>query len=148
MVVRFCCSQVAQLASQGKVVGLDRSELMLRVASARNTAAIEHGRLELLLGSVDELPVFASLFDKVFAVNVFMFWDDPVAVLRGLHAIMKPRGLIGLTLQPRQRGATNDDTLVMAERMEAALSGAGFSEIHSEMLKLKPVNAATTLGRA
>jgi hypothetical protein len=31
--------------------------------------------VELLLGSADHVPDFGARFDKVFAVNVFMFWD-------------------------------------------------------------------------
>jgi SAM-dependent methyltransferase len=71
--------RAAALASRGKVVGIDHSELMLRAARRRNAKAIEAGRVELLLGSADRLPDFASRFDKVYAVNVYMFWDDPVA---------------------------------------------------------------------
>jgi hypothetical protein len=38
-----------------------------------------------------------------------MFWDDPIAILRSLLRVMKPGGTISLTLQPRNRGATNGD---------------------------------------
>ncbi len=138
----------AALASSGKVVGIDHSELMLRQASRRNANAVATGRMELLLGSVERLPVFSARFDKVLAVNVFMFWSDPVAVLRGLRQVMSTGGAIALTLQPRRRGATRDDTQAAAERMAAALRNAGFGDVRIEILEMEPVPATCVLGRA
>ncbi len=141
-------ARAAELASAGKVVGIDHSELMLRHARRRNAAAIRAGRVELVLGSVDTLPPhFEACFDKVLAVNVYMFWKDPVSVLGGLRRVMKPGGAIALTLQPRRRGATADDTRAAAERMEASLRGAGFTEVRAELLEMAPVPAACVIGR-
>jgi SAM-dependent methyltransferase len=140
-------ARAAQLASRGKVVGIDHSELMLREARRRNAKAIEGGRVELLLGSAECLPDFSTHFDKVLAVNVFMFWKDPVAVLRGLRAVMKPGGRISVTFQPRRNGATSHDTRVGAERIAAAIRDADFDEVRIEILDMKPVDAACVLGQ-
>jgi ubiquinone/menaquinone biosynthesis C-methylase UbiE len=137
----------AELATAGKVVGLDHSELMLRHASRRNAKAIRTGRVELLLGSADALPRLEDRFDKVMAVNVYMFWKDPVSVLSGLRQVMNPGGVIALTLQPRRRGATADDTRAAAERMSDSLHAAGFGEVRTEFLEMAPVAAACALGR-
>lgn len=141
-------ARAAELASAGKVVGLDHSELMLRQATRRNAELIRAGRVELLLGSADALPRFERRFDKVLAVNVYMFWKDPVAVLGGLRLAMNPGGVIALTLQPRNRGATADDTRDAAERMTASLRAAGFGEVRTEIMEMAPVAAACVLGRA
>jgi ubiquinone/menaquinone biosynthesis C-methylase UbiE len=141
-------ARAAELASAGKVVGIDHSELMLRQASRRNAGVIRAGRVELLVGSAGDLPRFDGPFDKVFAVNVFMFWEDPVAVLTGLRQVMKPGGVIAVTLQPRNRGATADDTQAAAERIAASLRAAGFAEVRMEILEMAPVPAACVLGRA
>jgi SAM-dependent methyltransferase len=138
----------AQLASRGKVVGIDRSPLMLRQASRRNAKAIAEGRVEVQLGSAERLPELGIRFDKVFAVNVYMFWEDPVGVLRGLRDVMKPGGTIALTLQPRRAGATRDDTRVAAERMVGSLREAGFVNVRAEIFDMRPVDAACVLGQA
>jgi SAM-dependent methyltransferase len=140
-------ARAAELATAGKVVGIDHSELMLRQATRRNVKAIRAGRVELLLGSADALPRFEGRFDKVLAVNVYMFWKDPVSVLSGLRQEMNPGGVIALTLQPRRRGATAADTRVAGEHMVASLRAAGFGEVRSEILDMAPVAAACVLGR-
>ena len=140
-------ARATQLATAGKVVGIDHSALMLRQARWRNAAALRAGRVELLLGSADALPRFDGRFDKVLAVNVYMFWNDPASVLSGLRDVMKPDGVIALTLQPRNRGATRDDALAAVEQMATSLKGAGFSEVRAEMLEMAPVAAACVIGR-
>jgi ubiquinone/menaquinone biosynthesis C-methylase UbiE len=140
-------ARAAALATRGKVVGIDHSALMLRQATRRNASAIAEGRVELLLGSTDTLPRFDEGFDKVLAVNVYMFWKDPVAVLRSLRRVMTPGGVIALTLQPRRRRATSEDTLAAAERMTTSLREAGFGEVRTEILPMAPVPAACVLAR-
>ncbi len=90
----------AERAHPGKVVGVDHSDLMRREAGRRNARAIEAGLVELHVASVDAMPAFDGPFDKVFAVNVYMFWPDPVRALARLAAVLKPRGTIALTFQP------------------------------------------------
>jgi ubiquinone/menaquinone biosynthesis C-methylase UbiE len=140
-------ARAAELATAGKVVGIDHSELMLRQARRRNAKAISAGRVELWLGSADALPRFDIRFDKVLAVNVYMFWEHPVSVLSGLREVMCPGGVIALTLQPRSRNATADDTRAAAGRMSASLQAAGFGEVRTELLDMAPVAAACVLGR-
>jgi hypothetical protein len=60
---------------------------------------------------------------------------------------MKPGGVIALTLQPRRRGATADDTQAAAKRMAASLEAAGFGEVRTEILEMAPVPAGCVLGR-
>ena len=89
---------------EGYVCGLDHSEEMLRQAARRNAAAIRTGHVELRLGSVDSLPVFAERFDKILAVNVIMFWDQTSVRLEALRRVMRPGGRIAIAHQPRVAG--------------------------------------------
>jgi ubiquinone/menaquinone biosynthesis C-methylase UbiE len=140
--------RAAELASSGKVVGIDHSRLMLRQASRRNARAIAAGRVQLLLGPAERLPELPFRFDRVFAINVYQFWDEPVTVLRGLREVMKPGAAIAMTFQPRRRGATGGDTRTGAERMATSLFDAGFEKVRVEILDMKPVDAACVLGQA
>jgi ubiquinone/menaquinone biosynthesis C-methylase UbiE len=137
----------AERARRGKVVGIDHSDLMRRRAARHNARAIEAGLVELHVASMDAMPAFDGPFDKVFAVNVYMFWPDPARALARLAAVMKPGGTIALTFQPRNRGATNEDTRRGAERIAEGLRVAGFGGVRAEILPMKPVEAVCVLGR-
>jgi SAM-dependent methyltransferase len=138
----------AARALRGKVVGLDHSALMYRTATRRNARAIKAGRVELHVTSLDTMPPFEAPFDKVFAVNVYMFWPDPAAVLTALASVMEPGGVIALTFQPRNRGATSEDVRRGGERIAASLRAAGFLDARIEVLPLRPIDAVCVLGRA
>jgi ubiquinone/menaquinone biosynthesis C-methylase UbiE len=137
----------ARLVQEGKIVGVDHSEIMLHQASRRNAGAIAAGRVELHLASAEALPPFTSLFDKVMASNVHMFLKDPVGTFRRWHAIMRPGGWVAITHQSRNQGATDADSAEGAIRIAADLRAAGFADVRIETLEMKPVNAACVLGR-
>ncbi len=67
-------------ASDGLVVGVDASELMVRQARARQSAAIASGRLLVRQGDAAALPDAAATFDAVCGAHVVYFWPDPVAL--------------------------------------------------------------------
>ncbi len=137
----------AEQAFRGKVVGVDHSKEMHRQAVRRNAQSIEEGRVELHLASVNALPLFDHLFDKVFAINTHFFWLDPVTRLANLAAVMKPGAKIALTFQPRNKGASSQDTRKAARQISDDLTAAGFSEVRLEYLPMKPVEAVCVLGR-
>ena len=141
-------ARAAELAPHGRVVGIDHSELMLRQARRRNASALAAGRVELRLGSAERLPDFGVRFDKVLAVNVHIFWPDPVVVLRGIRGAMRPGGTLALTLQPRGRGVTTADARAAGDRMGRALRDAGFELVRVELLDMAPVAAVCVLGQA
>ncbi len=138
---------LAALAPRGRVVGLERSELMLRVARTRNARAIAEGRVELLLGSAESLPELPCRFDKALAVNVYMFWREPAAVLAGIRQVMTGGGTVALTLQPRLRGASDEGARRSGERMAASLREAGFTDVRVTILEMSPIDAACALAR-
>ncbi|MDE3041412.1 MAG: methyltransferase domain-containing protein [Nitrospirota bacterium] len=88
--------QVARIASQSRVAGVDFSEAMLRQASRRNAAAITAGRVELCLGDASALLYPDNTFHKIFATNVVYFWKDPLVNLQELLRVMKPGGRLAL----------------------------------------------------
>jgi ubiquinone/menaquinone biosynthesis C-methylase UbiE len=88
--------QIASLASQGRVAGVDFSETMLQQASRRNAAAIATGRVELCLSDASVLLYPENTFHKVFATNVVYFWKDPLANLQEIRRVMKPGGRLAL----------------------------------------------------
>ena len=130
--------ELARLATEGYVCGIDHSELMLRRAKRLNAEAIERGVVDLRLGSVDDLPGFDQPFDKILTVNAAMFWQEPVARLDNLRRLLRNGGLIAVAHQPRGRGASDETAAAKGRELEAALAQAGFSELRLETMALKP----------
>lgn len=104
----------AEKAKEGFVAGIDLSETMIRQAKQRNIVSIHEGCVQLRQADVSALPFESDSFDKVFAINSFHHWLDPVAGLRESLRVLRPGGLIALMEQPhgaiselaiRQRGA-------------------------------------------
>jgi ubiquinone/menaquinone biosynthesis C-methylase UbiE len=120
-------------ASQGWVAGIELSETMLEEAKRLNAAAIAAGRVELRQGNANSLPYVDGKFDKVFAVNVHYFWDDPLTALREMKRVMKGGGRIALGfvdkkgLEKQKFTKTGLFTLYSGEETAHLLMKAGFS---------------------
>jgi ubiquinone/menaquinone biosynthesis C-methylase UbiE len=135
-----------RLAGDGRVVGLDHSEVMLRQATRRNATAVRDQRVKLLLGSVAELPRFEEPFDKVFTINSIHFWEEPLERLKELRRVLKPGGMIAVTLQPRSRNATDATTTVIGDELADKLRAAGFKNVTVDIKQTTPVAVACVRG--
>jgi SAM-dependent methyltransferase len=130
--------ELARLAADGYVCGLDHSEVMVRQAARRNAEGVRRGRVELRLGCVERLPAFDVPFDKILAVNAMQFWDPPVKPLGELRRLLTSGGRIAIAFQPRGPGATDDVATRRGLELAAALGDAGFVDVRLETLELKP----------
>ena len=133
--------ELSRIAHEGRVCGIDHSDLMLRQAGKRNADGIRKGLVDLRLGSVAALPSFDAPFDRILAVNAVLFWDEPDARLRDLRRLLRPGGLIALAHQPRDPGATDETSAAEGRELAAALARTGFSDVRVESLHLKPAVA-------
>ena len=130
--------QLARRATDGVVCGIDHSEVMVRQATARNRVAVEHGRVDLRLGSALDLGDFSDMFDKVLVVNNLGMWPDPDARLKELRGAVRPGGRVAIVSQPRCPGATAATTERVGVETERLLRDAGFIRIRRELLNLRP----------
>src|SRR5947209_942998 len=73
------------------VVGLDQSEDMLAVASARPQA-----RVEFVRGEAERLPFEDGEFDALTFTYLLRYVDDPLATLRELARVVKPGGVVAM----------------------------------------------------
>lgn len=129
-----------------RAVGVDHSALMIAQASRRNAGAVKAGRLTLVEGTVETMSASVGPFDKMFSINVIQFVDRPAFVARA-KALLKPGGMLVTTYQPRHANATRADGLKMAEELNALLTQAGFADVRTQELELKPVPAVCVLAR-
>lgn len=141
--------RVVRRLPEGFVVGLDHSSAMARQAAARNRVAIDAGRMVLVEAAVDDLarPELAGPFDRVYAVNVALFWDDPAAVFRRLAERLAAGGWLAITHQPRLGDRSDAAALAVARRLAAAMLEAGLTDPRTERLtEISPI-AVCVIGR-
>jgi ubiquinone/menaquinone biosynthesis C-methylase UbiE len=129
---------LASQASQGLVVGIDHSEVMIRQASRRNAQAIRAGRVRLIRAPVEHLESVDGPFDAALAVNTVGFWPEPEARLREIGHMLRTGGRIALVSQPRCPGATASTSAAAAEELADLLREAGFRAVRRETLDLDP----------
>jgi SAM-dependent methyltransferase len=137
---------VSKMATEGTVVGVDHSPVMLQQAAKRNALAVREGKVALHQSSVSDLPAFDAPFDAIFTINSIHFWHDPVERLKELRRLLKPGGLIAVTIQPRAQNATDETARIVGEEVASNLERAGFSQCRLELKKMAPVSVACALG--
>lgn len=139
---------LSELTVDGFVAGIDHAEVMVQQARRRNAKALEAGKVCVRQQAVEELVLLnlPAPFDKIMAVNVQMFWDEPVAVLKNLRRFLRPGGCIALTYQPRTADATDAAARARGAEIVAQLEQAGFTAVRTVFKAMKPVGCICTLG--
>jgi SAM-dependent methyltransferase len=121
---------IADRTPSGFVAGVDPSPEMLQMASRRNRAALQSGRVELALGAAESLPFAGAHFDKVLAANCVQFWELPRA-LAEVRRVLKPGGtlLLGIRLREATQGrfASPGFSEGQVQALRAPLESAGFA---------------------
>jgi SAM-dependent methyltransferase len=120
-------------AARGFVAGIDHSATMVRAAGRRNAGLVRAGRMELKQGEVSALPYPDGSFDLAFSLHSIYFWEPPLDGLREIKRVLRPGGLLGITIQPRDRWDRRVDpgimTLYVGKEIAALFSEAGFRDV-------------------
>jgi ubiquinone/menaquinone biosynthesis C-methylase UbiE len=138
--------QISKIITNGYIAGIDHSKVMVRQARKRNREGIRQGKVEIMLGSASDMPHFGQPFDKIFAINAFQFWNEPEEILKNLRKLLKPGGIIALTLQPRLKKATDEGANKIGGEIVKHLEKAGYPKVRLETRKMKPVSAVCAIG--
>ncbi|MDD3852930.1 MAG: class I SAM-dependent methyltransferase [Syntrophomonadaceae bacterium] len=84
--------RMTEIASEGKVFGIDYSPDCVAWSSAYNEEWIKEGRVEILHSPVNELPFKDNFFDIVTAVETVYFWPDLAESFKEIKRVLKPGG--------------------------------------------------------
>ena len=87
---------LTSMVPDGRVLGIDHSEVMLGQAVQYNRCAIRSGRAELKQGRFNALPWGADTIDKILAVNVVYFLHADAAEIREARRVLRPGGLMAI----------------------------------------------------
>jgi ubiquinone/menaquinone biosynthesis C-methylase UbiE len=145
-----------KVGASGHVVGVDQSPGMLRIARER-AAAIGLSNVEFVESDAERLALPERSFDAVICRWGLMFMPDLDATLKRLHALTKPGGGFATAvwssrdkvplissgadvirkignLPPPPPGALEPCRLADTSILSAALTAAGYKQIHVEPL--------------
>lgn len=135
----------ARRARGGRIVGIDVSEPMVRMARARNREAIARGEIDVRLGDGVTLGVSGETYDRVVSVHSIYFWRDVENTLAEIASALAPGGRVVLAFRP-----VSDDLperfrdpiyrFPRPEQLERALRGLGL-----EVVELRPSRAAPSV---
>jgi ubiquinone/menaquinone biosynthesis C-methylase UbiE len=87
-------AEAVRQTPRGFVAGIDFSQAMYQMATRRNHRSIMEEHVELTLGDAQNLPYEDDSFDKIFAMNVFHFWSEPLRELAECRRVLKKGGLL------------------------------------------------------
>lgn len=83
-------SKLAEMASDGKVHGIDYSEESVTAAHRNNVRWIDIGRVSIREGTVSQLQFENNTFDLVTAIETHLFWPDLPADFREIYRVLRP----------------------------------------------------------
>jgi trans-aconitate methyltransferase len=117
-------SLVCEKLGGGTITAIDRSAKMIESASKRNAHHVASGVASFQIASPEEADLGDARFDKIFAINVGVFWrPQPVRELQILRDRLAPKGQLFLFHEPPP-GSTAPP---IAASVPAVLESSGFT---------------------
>lgn len=84
--------RMSDRSPQGKLIGVDYSPVSVEESTRTNAEDVASGKIQILQGSVDQLPLADDSFDRIITVESFYFWPDAVKDLKEVRRVLKTGG--------------------------------------------------------
>lgn len=130
-------SLVCDRLDSGSITAIDRSEKMIALARKRNSSHISSGKATFQAVDWNDVDPGAKPFNKIFAVNVNMFWTQPGSGLSKIRGLLAPGGTLRLFYQPPAAQKTAE----IVDKVTRALQDNGFTISEVLYKELKPTPA-------
>jgi cyclopropane fatty-acyl-phospholipid synthase-like methyltransferase len=115
---------VCERLDGGTIAAVDRSEVQVERALRRNAAEVDSGKAVIRVAEIAD--VDGGPFDKVFAVNVNVFWTEPATrELAAIRAVLAPGGRLYLFYDPPSPTKRRS----LEEKLVATLAAGGFEPV-------------------
>ena len=131
---------IAEQVPEGRVVGVDISDEMVRRAR-RNNAHVENAMFAI--GAADEIPWDANFFTHAISVEAAYYWPDPPAALREIRRVLREGGTAWLLLNYYRENVHAHHwrdvleipvQLLSAGEWAGVFAEAGFSDVRHERI--------------
>ncbi len=115
-------SLISRRLKDGMITAIDQSEKMIHIAKKKNAEYESAGKVKFLAAKFHKAELGHSRFNKIFAVNVNLFWMNAEHELEIIRERLLPNGSVYLFNQPPIAGKLR----FIAERTSHNLMNAGF----------------------
>lgn len=132
--------RLSQHVTTGHMTGPDYSVISVAQSQKYNEADIIAGKMDVLEGSVEELPFDDAFFDKITTVESFYFWPDPQENLKEVRRVLKPSGTFlliadvynheNLAEKTKENIAKYHMFNPTLEEYQQLFTNAGFQDVH------------------
>lgn len=116
-------SLICRKLVDGTIIALDRSEKMIQIAAKNNDQYVSSGKASFIAAPLDKAELGQSRFNKIFAVNVNLFWIKAAPELEIVKERLLPQGTVYLFNEP----PSADKIEYIAEHTSGNLVNAGFA---------------------
>lgn len=96
----YFVQEILGRATKVSYTGCDYSKDMVDAATQLNTDLVEKEHAAFIHCNADSLPLGDHSVDTLFTVNTMYFWEDPGAVLKEFGRVLRPDGLLVITIRP------------------------------------------------
>ena len=104
----YAVALVCMRLTRGTMTAIDRSAIQVARARERNRDCIDAGRARIESAALADLEPDRRRFDKIFAVNVNVFWTSPAGALADVRRLLTPRGTLHLVYEPPTAAALRE----------------------------------------
>jgi arsenite methyltransferase len=145
--------RIARMVTKGRVVGMDVSDEMIRVA--RRTS-MEHDNVLYVTGEAGEIPWEANFFTQAISVESAYYWPEPATGLREIYRVLHSGGKFWMLINyyrdnphchqwgPLLAVKTH---LLLAEEWAQLFHGAGLTDVGHERVVDPSPSPETYSGR-
>lgn len=135
---------VCERLTIGKIIAIDRSEKAIAAAVKRNQRYIDAGKADFRVMALEDAALHGQRFNKIFAVNVNVFWTHPGQGMDVIRGLMEEEGIFYAVYHP----PAGTDTAALAQKVSEALAGNGFAVVETIRADLEAAAALCITARA
>ena len=131
--------RLSESIKNGKIYGVDYSEVSVRLSTERNKTDVESGKVSVQDASVEALPFDDCFFDKIITVESFYFWPDPAENLKEVYRVLKNGGRFLIVADINGDACLDEEDIEgirkyglfnpTLEQFRQLLTGAGFRNV-------------------
>ena len=124
------CRSVANEVTEGRVIGIDPTPGMVRIAREKSTDAPNVAIIEFMDGKAERIPMDDRSVTVAMAVNSFHHWDDVDEGLAEVLRVLKKNGRFFIADEKLENDLTHGEGPISdPTNIEKLLLDAGFVDV-------------------